>query len=162
MKRRLTAILAADVVGYSRLVGADEAGTLAARSLGRDSDCKAAARKTVENAERDLVLHPEDSRPAVLGAIALLELGERDRAKDWAARAQAIENEDPISLYNLACAYSLLGEPELAFHLLNRAITNGRPFWKDWIEHDSDLNGLRNHPRYAELIEQLKQQSPAT
>ena len=30
MERRLTAILAADVVGYSRLMGADEVGTLAA------------------------------------------------------------------------------------------------------------------------------------
>src|ERR1043166_8510247 len=30
MERRLTAILAADVIGYSRLMGADEAGTLAA------------------------------------------------------------------------------------------------------------------------------------
>src|SRR5205807_4651719 len=29
MERRLTAIFAADVVGYSRLMGADEAGTLA-------------------------------------------------------------------------------------------------------------------------------------
>src|SRR5437763_10312282 len=29
MERRLTAILAADVVGFSRLMGADEAGTLA-------------------------------------------------------------------------------------------------------------------------------------
>ena len=28
MERRLAAILAADVVGYSRLMGADEAGTL--------------------------------------------------------------------------------------------------------------------------------------
>ncbi len=30
MERRLTAILAADVVGYSRLMGDDEAGTLTA------------------------------------------------------------------------------------------------------------------------------------
>ena len=30
IERRLTAILAADVVGYSRLMGANEAGTLAA------------------------------------------------------------------------------------------------------------------------------------
>ena len=29
MERRLAAILAADVVGYSRLIGADEEGTLA-------------------------------------------------------------------------------------------------------------------------------------
>lgn len=30
MERRLTAIFAADVVGYSRLMGLDEAGTLSA------------------------------------------------------------------------------------------------------------------------------------
>jgi class 3 adenylate cyclase len=30
MKRRLTAILAADVVGYSRLMGVNESGTLTA------------------------------------------------------------------------------------------------------------------------------------
>jgi len=30
MERRLSAILAADVVGYSRLMGANESGTLAA------------------------------------------------------------------------------------------------------------------------------------
>jgi adenylate cyclase len=32
MQRRLTAIMSADVVGYSRLMGEDEAGTLAALS----------------------------------------------------------------------------------------------------------------------------------
>ena len=38
MERRLTAILAADVVGYSRLMGIDEAGTLAAlKSLRQES-----------------------------------------------------------------------------------------------------------------------------
>ena len=37
MERKLTAILAADVVGYSRLMEADEAGTLAALKLHRYS-----------------------------------------------------------------------------------------------------------------------------
>ncbi len=36
MERRLTAILAADVVGYSRLMGKDEAGTLAALKAHRE------------------------------------------------------------------------------------------------------------------------------
>ncbi len=35
VQRRLAAILAADVVGYSRLMGADEAGTLAALKADR-------------------------------------------------------------------------------------------------------------------------------
>ena len=37
MERRLAAILAADVVGYSRLIRADEEGTLAALKAGRDA-----------------------------------------------------------------------------------------------------------------------------
>ncbi len=36
MERRLTAILAADVVGYSRLMGEDEAGTLATLKANRN------------------------------------------------------------------------------------------------------------------------------
>jgi class 3 adenylate cyclase len=35
MQRRLAAILAADVVGYSRLMGADEVGTLTSLKLHR-------------------------------------------------------------------------------------------------------------------------------
>ena len=37
MERRLTAILAADVVGYSRLMGANESGTVTARMEGSSS-----------------------------------------------------------------------------------------------------------------------------
>ena len=37
INRRLAAILAADVVGYSRLMGADEAGTLAALKRHREA-----------------------------------------------------------------------------------------------------------------------------
>ena len=37
INRKLAAILAADVVGYSRLMGADEAGTLAALKRHRES-----------------------------------------------------------------------------------------------------------------------------
>ncbi len=46
VERRLTTILAADVVGYSRLMGEDEAGTLAALKAHRQEliDPKAAPR----------------------------------------------------------------------------------------------------------------------
>ncbi len=44
MERRLTAILAADIVGYSRLMGLDEAGTLSTLTKHRNNliDPKAA------------------------------------------------------------------------------------------------------------------------
>jgi len=132
------------------------------RSLGRDNDREAAARTTLEIAERELASHPEDSRPATLGATALLELGERDRAKEWLARARAIEDEDAVSLYNLACVYSRLGDAEAVFDLLERARQNARASWKHWIANDSDLDPVRNHPRYARLLALLEQQFPAT
>ena len=42
VQRRLAAILAADVVGYSRMMEADEAGTLTRRRLlrGEKTDCE--------------------------------------------------------------------------------------------------------------------------
>jgi adenylate cyclase len=132
------------------------------RSLGRDADCKAAARKTVELAERELVFNPEDPRPAVAGALALLELGEKDRAKDWTTRAEAIDPEDPISLYNIACVCSHLGECDPAFDLLERVIRNGRQFWRDWIENDSDLDGLRSHPRYPQFLKAIGSETSNT
>ena len=132
------------------------------RSLGRESETKAAARKTVELAERELIVNPEDPRPAIASALALLELGEKDRAKDWTTRAQAIEAEDPITLYNIACIYSHLGDAEAAFDLLERATRNGRHFWRDWIENDSDLDGVRNHPRWAPFVALLNERFPQT
>ena len=130
------------------------------RSLGRDGELKAAARKTVEMAERELIVHPEDPRPAIAGALALLELGETDRAKDWTTRAQAIDPDDINSLYNSACVYSHLGECDAAFDLLERVIRNGRQFWRDWIENDSDLDGLRSHPRWVPFIALLNERFP--
>ena len=61
------------------------------RSLGRDADMKSAARRGVERAENDLALHPENPRSAYLGAAALVALGDKDRAREWLARALAID-----------------------------------------------------------------------
>src|SRR5882762_6831085 len=50
-------------------------------SLGREPDAQGAARRGIERAERELALHPDNPRPAYLGAGALATLGETDRAK---------------------------------------------------------------------------------
>ena len=72
----------------------------------------------LKRAEEALRLHPEESKPAQIGAIALASLGERDRAKEWLARALAIDPDDNIARYNAACTYSLLGEIDRAIDLL--------------------------------------------
>jgi len=54
------------------------------QSLGRPEESARYARIGVKRAEEALRLHPEDSKPAQNGAVALAFLGERERATEWA------------------------------------------------------------------------------
>jgi len=124
------------------------------RSLGRDADKKNAARRGVERAERDLTLHPDNPRSAYLGAAALVALGENDRAREWLSRALAIDPHDIWTQYNAACIYTNLGDIERAFDVLERVLPHaGHELKAGWIKHDSDLDPLRNHPRYQKILE---------
>jgi adenylate cyclase len=123
------------------------------RSLGRDQESKEAARKGVKLAEGELALHPEDPRPAHLGIAALLELDENDRAREWISRALAIDPDDPLTQYNLACGYTHLGDLDAAFDLLERSLPRAGPEIREWIKHDSDFDRLRDHPRYQKILE---------
>src|SRR5262245_17136987 len=87
-------------------------------SLGRHDEAEKYARLGLKRAEDALRLHPESSDPAQQGACALAALGERVRAKEWIARALAIDPDDNQARYNIACAYSLLGEFDQAIDLL--------------------------------------------
>ncbi|WP_087004903.1 adenylate/guanylate cyclase domain-containing protein [Rhizobium sullae] len=120
--------------------------------LGRPADVERAARLGLERAERELQLHPENSSPAQLGALVLAYLGERDRAREWAARTLAIDPDDFNAMYNIACAYLHMGEHETALDLLERVIpiASVHRFW--WTS-DPDLDPIRNHPRYKRLVE---------
>jgi len=116
-----------------------------------------AARRGIERAESELTLHPENPRAAYLGANALATLGEKDRAREWAARALAIDPDDVLIQYNVACVYSLLGDLEQAFDLLEGLLPNaGYELKRGWIKHDSDLDPLRSHPRFQKILEVIE------
>jgi adenylate cyclase len=127
------------------------------RSLGCDREKQGAARRGIERAERELTLHPENPRPAYLGASALNELGETDRAREWVSRALAIAPDDVLTQYNVACVYSLLGDIEPAFNLLERLLPHANHETKAWLKHDSDFDALRKHPRYQKILELIGQ-----
>ncbi|MGE0434640.1 MAG: PDZ domain-containing protein [Planctomycetota bacterium] len=54
------------------------------------------------------------------------------------------------ALYNLACAYSLLNQREKAVEYYERSLYAGFVDW-DHIAGDTDLNNIRDHPKYIEL-----------
>jgi adenylate cyclase len=123
-------------------------------SLGRHEEARAASRKGVEVAARHLELNPDDARALYLSAASLMHLGERGRALDLAARAQALDPEDTSVLYNVACVYAIGEEKDEAIRSLERAVQNGFG-QREWLENDSDLDPLRSEPRFQALMKRL-------
>ncbi len=129
--------------------------TGALRSLNRIDEMMSAAREGVARAERELARHPENPRPAYLGAGGLAILGEIDRAREWAARALVIDPDDVLTQYNGACFYSIVGDYDRAIDILIGVLPRVGKQTKDWVRNDSDLKPLKTHPRYGEVLKLL-------
>src|ERR1700683_3105192 len=115
-------------------------------------EAKAAHARALKLAEKHLEMHPDDARALYLGATDLCQLGERSRSLDWARRALAIDPEDCGILYNIACVYSLLGQKEEAIDCLDKAMSHAA-WYKSWAQHDTDLDSLRDHPRFKAVMD---------
>lgn len=124
------------------------------RGAGRLEQATVEARQGVEVVERHLEWHPDDVRALLLGAGSLIALGDIERAEDWMHRALAIDPDDPISLYNLACNYATMDRVEASLGYLERAVEKGT-ISEDWMRNDKDLVNLHSHPGYKKLLERI-------
>ena len=88
-------------------------------ALEQQETAKHYARIGIARAEEALRVHPENSRPAQLGAAALARIGEREQSRSWLTRAMEIDPDDNHARYNAACTYAQLGEVDRAFELLD-------------------------------------------
>ncbi len=109
-----------------------------------------ANKRSIRLMEDRLDLNPSDARAANLMAATYASLGEADKAMDYAERSLAIDPDDAMLLYNVACTYSLLGKHEEAIACLERAVDSGFGH-REWLEHDPDLNGLRENARFQAI-----------
>ena len=122
------------------------------RSLGQPEAERSAAERGLARAKRTLELNPDDVRALYLGAVALCNIGRLTEGREWAERALALEPDEPSVLYNVACFYTRAREYERAIDLLERAVLPGSAN-RVWIEHDSDLDDLRELPRFKAYME---------
>ena len=125
------------------------------RALGRNEEADKYARLGLKRAEEALRVHPEGSRPAQLGCCAHARLGHREEAVRWIERALWIDPDDAQAQYNVACAWSLLGEPEKALDMLDSWAERRGVLARNWLERDPDLTPIRSHPRYGKLVERI-------
>jgi serine/threonine protein kinase/Tfp pilus assembly protein PilF len=120
--------------------------------MGKEEESRAMYRKALRLIDERLELNPDDARASQLGATVAANIGEREAATNYARRALTINPDDPLLLYNISCMYALLGNPNEALDCLEKAVDKGYG-QKDWVEHDSDLNSLRDLPRFKTIVD---------
>jgi adenylate cyclase len=111
-------------------------------------------------AEKWLELNPGDTRALYFAANAYVFLNEREKSLSLLQRALSLEPDDSMLLYNAGCVYALLGMKPEAFHCLEGAYKAGLTL-RGWYENDSNLDSIRDDPRFVRLLEQMKDDSPS-
>jgi adenylate cyclase len=129
------------------------------RSLGRLEESERYGRMGLKRAEEQLKIHPENSRPAQLGAAALASFGEKEKALKWLERVKLIDPDDNNARYNAACTYAQLGEIDGAIEMLQEWSRHCGAEQENWFLHDADLDPVREHPGYGALLEKMKQRA---
>jgi len=128
---------------------------LVAESLARLGDPEGGA-YLAKLGEKPLVQSPE-----VLAAIAMdqgiryLQIKRYERALQEFQKVLESQPANETALYNIACAYALMGEPDKAFDYLDRSIAAGFTD-ADHMEKDDDLKSLRGDPRWKRALDQAR------
>ncbi len=127
---------------------------IALKSLGRHHEAQGYYRRESELIAQHLEQHPDDARACIMGASSSANIGDAERSAYYAARALAVDPEDPMVLYNVACAYGILGKTAECLDALELAVSKG---WGDkaWLELDSDFESIRAEPRYMALVKAM-------
>ncbi|MDB5432763.1 MAG: Adenylate cyclase [Caulobacter sp.] len=121
-------------------------------ALGNQEDVLASARRVVARCERILAVEPDHSGALGFLVSAFVDLGEVDRAREWAKRAVLYDPTDLRMHYNLACGMASIPDPDAACDLLEAIIDKVDAGWLDWIDADNSLDPIRGNPRFEAII----------
>jgi DNA-binding SARP family transcriptional activator len=124
-------------------------------ALGKEDAGRDALRLGIRRAELMLALNPRDGRALSLGAGALLDDGQQDRALAWSKRALELYPNDTSALLNVALVYAKADERNRAMDLLDHVFARGIGK-RDWVAHDPDYDNLRHEPRFQRMLEHLR------
>ena len=112
----------------------------------------AAARRCLARCERLLAVEPDHSGALGFLVSALADLGEADRAREWARRAVLFDPDNTRLHYNIACALAGLGDADAACELLEGVLEKVNAGWLRWMAADNSLDPIRDHPRYIAVV----------
>ena len=121
-------------------------------SLDRRDKAIEVTRQGIDRVRAVLELNPDDNRALNMGAFALLRLGQAEEAAKWMTTSMRNAPMDSIIQYNGACFFSLAGDIEHALDCLENCLIKVGNISREWLVHDSDMDNIRSHPRYEEII----------
>jgi adenylate cyclase len=126
------------------------------KTLGDQAGAQRLTGELLARMEKAVQLYPDDAAAYALGCHVLHDLGLKERALEWAERAIAIDPDDNLSHYNVACFLSAIGAVEKAIDTLEYCAPRLSLQQLHWMAQDVDMNPLRDHPRYQALIRRLE------
>lgn len=98
---------------------------------------------------------PKDVQVASILAHIYTKAGQIDSGLKMDRKLVRLDPEDPTAHYNLACSLCLKGRNAEAVDVLRTAISFGYKDF-DWMQHDPDLNGIHDYPRFRQLLSDLE------
>jgi len=101
--------------------------------------------------DRILNLRHDDCEALTYKADAVLELGEPQWAANLCHQALAIDSDNAHAFYQLACAYTAMGQLDEAVHFLSEALSRSETYRQDII-NDPALEPLHNLASFKELM----------
>jgi adenylate cyclase len=125
------------------------------KNLNLETEMLKARKQAIKVVRKHLDFNPDDARALYLGAIALVDENERTEGILWLEKSISINPEEISVLYNAACLYSILKETDKALNYLDKAVKAGFAS-RNWLDNDSDLDNIRNHPRFKTIINNIK------
>ena len=104
-----------------------------------------------------MAVEPDNGSAMSFIVTALGALGEHERAKDWIERGMLLDPANVNMGYNFACTLaSNFHDPEGAMDLLEPMYEHIGEQAFNWSMVDSDLDSLRELPRFKAIIARAK------
>jgi adenylate cyclase len=128
-------------------------------SLGDKDSLLRVANTALERAEKATAQDPTNGPALAVGASALCMFGDDERARDWIGRALLLDPDNLSMRYNLACSLAQeLRDDQGAIDTLQMFFEKvNSPMHIRHLEVDPDLDGVRDDPRFKQMLASAKQ-----
>jgi adenylate cyclase len=131
-------------------------------AIGDTEGVRRAAQMTLDRTQKVLAVDPANGSALGFGAVSLAALGDGERAKEWIKRALLMDPDNLTMRWNLSCALArYLGDKDAAIELLASFIDRVPAAMVKYLRLDTDLDPLRDDPRFEALAVAAEQRLAA-